>query len=88
MRPVKVSTEVIAEALWLLLIEAVPGLAGWGVLAVVVGGTVAAVLAEPVIVRLVWWARPPSTPMRVPGEAQALIVAGLGGPLGRPSLAL
>jgi len=41
---VKAPRVVIATVLWVLLIEAVPGLAAWGVLAVVVGGTVAAVV--------------------------------------------
>lgn len=60
---------VIAAVVWLLVIEALPGPAAWGVLAVVVVGTVAGVVAEPVIIRLVWWARRPSTPLAVPGDS-------------------
>jgi hypothetical protein len=59
---------VIAAVVWLLVIEALPDPAAWGVLAIVVGGTVAGVVAEPVIIRLVWWARSPSTPLAVPGD--------------------
>ena len=64
----KLPRVVIAAVVWLLVIEALPGPAAWGVLAVVVVGTVAGVVAEPVIVRLVWWARRPSTPLAVPGD--------------------
>ena len=60
---------VIAAVVWLLVIEALPGPAAWGVLAVIVVGTVAGVVAESVIVRLVWWGRRPSTPLAVPGES-------------------
>lgn len=70
----KLPRVVIAALLWLLLIEALPGPAAWGVLAVVVGGTVAGVVAEPVIVRLVWWARRPSTPIAVPGDPQVRVL--------------
>ena len=42
---VKVPRVVFAAVVWLVLIEALPGVAGWGVL-VVVGGTLAAVLAD------------------------------------------
>ena len=59
---------VISAVLWLLVIEVLPGPAGWGVLAVVLFGTVAGVVAEPAIVRLVWWASRPSTPLAVPGD--------------------
>jgi len=71
---VKVPRVVIAAVLWLMVIEALPGLAAWGVLAVVVGGCVAAVVAEPVIVRLVWWARRPSAPVALPGDPQARVL--------------
>jgi hypothetical protein len=64
----KLPRVVIAAVVWLLVIEALPGPAAWGVLAVVVVGTVAGVVAEPAIVRLVWWARRPSTPLAVPGD--------------------
>lgn len=60
---------VIAAAVWLLVIEALPGIAAWGALAVVVVGMVAGVVAEQVIIRLVWWARRPSTPLAVPGDS-------------------
>jgi len=75
---------VIAAVIWLLVIEALPGIAAWGVLTVVGGGTVAGVVAEPVIVRLVWWARRPSTPLAVPGDPRARVlvtgrrIAGIG----------
>jgi len=64
----KLPRVVIAAVLWLLVIEALPGPAAWGALAIVVVGTVAGVVAEPVIIRLVWWARRPSTPLAVPGD--------------------
>ena len=64
----KLPQVVIAAGVWLLVIEALPGPAAWGVLVVVVFGTVAGVFAEAVIVRLVWWARCPSTPLAVPGD--------------------
>ncbi len=60
---------LISAGVWLLVIEALPVPAAWGVLAVVVVGTVAGVVAEPVIVSLVWWARRPSTPPAVPGDS-------------------
>ncbi len=66
---------VISAVIWLLVIEALPGSAAWGVLAVVVGGTVASVVAEPVIIRLVWWARRPSTPLAVPGDPGVRVLA-------------
>ena len=64
----KLPRVVIAAVVWLLVIEALPGPAAWGVLAFVVVGTVAGVVAEPVIIRLVWWTRRPSTPLAVPGD--------------------
>lgn len=64
----KLPQVVIAAVVWLLVIEALPGPAAWGALAIVVVGTVAGVVAEPVIIRLVWWARRPSTPLAVPGD--------------------
>lgn len=64
----KLPRVVIAALVWLLVIEALPGIAAWGVLAVVVVGTVAGVVAESVIIRLVWWARRPSAPPTVPGD--------------------
>lgn len=66
---------VISAVVWLLVIEALPVPAAWGVLAVVVVGTIAGVIAEPVIVRLVWWARRPSTPLAVPGDSGVRIWA-------------
>lgn len=65
---VKLPRVVIAAVLWLLVIEALSGPAAWGVLAIVLVGTVAGVVAEPVIIRLVWWTRRPSTPLAVPGD--------------------
>ena len=64
----KLPRVVISAVVWLLVIEALPGPAALGVMAVVVVGTVAGVVAEPAIVRLVWWARRPSTPLAVPGD--------------------
>jgi hypothetical protein len=64
---------VIAAVVWLLVIEALPDPAAWGVLAIVVVGTVAGVVAKPVIIRLVWWARSPSTPLAVPGDTGARV---------------
>jgi len=64
----KLPRVVIAAVVWLLVIEALPGPAAWSALAIVVVGTVAGVVAEPVIIRLVWCARRPSTPLAVPGD--------------------
>ncbi len=73
----KLPQVVIAAVVWLLVIEALPGPAAWGALAIVVVGTVAGVVAEPAIVRLVWWARRPSTPLTVPGDPHvAVLVTG------------
>lgn len=80
----KVPRMVMAAILWLLLIESLPSVAAWGVLAVVVGGTVTAVVAERAIVRLLWWAHRPSTPVHMPGDPQVRVlitrrrVAGIG----------
>lgn len=71
---VKVPRVLIAALLWLMVIEALRGVAQWGVLAVVVGGTVAAVLAEPAVVRLLWRARQPSTPLVVPGDRRVRVL--------------
>lgn len=71
---VKVPRVLIAALLWLMVIEALRGVAQWGVLAVVAGGTVAAVVAEPAVVRLLWWARQPSAPLVVPGDPQVLVL--------------
>lgn len=65
---------VIAAVLWLLFIEALPAPGAWGVLTVVVAGTLAAVVAEPVVVRLLWWARTPSRPLVVPGAPQVRVL--------------
>lgn len=89
---VKVPRMLIAVLLWLVLIEALSGFAAWVVLVVVLGGTVAAVVSEPVVVRLLWWARCPSTPIGVPGDPQVRVLVtrrGLGGgiePAGRRHL--
>lgn len=80
----KLPRVVIAAVVWLLVIEALPGPAAWGVLAVVVVGTAAGVVAEPVIVRLMWWARHPSAPLKVPGDPRVRVlvtgrlIAGIG----------
>jgi len=74
----------IAAILWLLLIEVLPVPAAWVALAVVVGGTICGVVGEPVIVRLLWWARRPPSPLEVPGDPQIQVlvtrrrVAGIG----------
>lgn len=64
----KLPRVAIAAVVWLLVIEALPGPAAWGALAIVVVGTAVGVVAEPLIVGLVWWARRPSTPRAVPGD--------------------
>ena len=75
---------VISAVVWLLVIEALPGLAAWGVLALVVVGTVAGVVAEPAIIRLMWWARHPATPLTMPGDPRVRVlvtgrrIAGIG----------
>ena len=71
----KLPRVLISAVVWLLVIEALPVPAAWGILAVVVVGTIAGVVAEPVIVRLVWWARRPSTPLAVPGDSGVRIWA-------------
>ena len=71
---VKVPRVLIAALLWLMVIEALRGVARWGVLAVVAGGTVAAVVAEPAVVRLLWWARQPSAALVVPGDPQVRVL--------------
>jgi len=71
---VKVPRVLIAALLWLMVIEALRGVARWGVLAVVAGGTVAAVVAEPAVVRLLWWARRPSASIVVPGDLQVRVL--------------
>ena len=69
----KLPQVVIAAVVWLLVIEALPAPAAWGVLAIVIVGTVAGVVAESVVVRLVWWARRPATPLAVSGDSGVLI---------------
>ena len=71
---VKLPRLVIAAVLWLLVIEALPERAAWGVLVVVIGGTVTALLSESVIVRLVWWARRASTHLAVPGDPRVRVL--------------
>lgn len=71
---VKVPRMVIAALLWLVLIETLPGFAAWVVLVVVLGGTVAAVVAEPLVVRLLWWAHRPLTPIAVPGDPRVRVL--------------
>lgn len=75
---------LISAVVWLLVIQALPGIAAWGALAVVAAGTAAGVVAEQVIVRLMWWARHPSTPLTMPGDPQVRVlvtgrrIAGIG----------
>ncbi len=71
---VKVPRVVIAAVGWLVVIEALPGLAAWIVLVLVVGGTVAAVVAEPVVVRVLWWATQPAPPLVVSGDSQVRVL--------------
>lgn len=71
---VKVPRMVIATLLWLVVIEASPGLPGWIVLVLLVGGTVAAVVAEPVVVRVLWWATKPTPPIVVSGDSQVRVL--------------
>lgn len=71
---VKIPRVVIAAVGWLVVIEALPGLAGWIVLVLVVGGTVAAIVAEPVVVRVLWWAIPPPPPIVVSGDSQVRVL--------------
>ena len=71
---VKVPRVVIAALLWLVVIEALPGLAAWIVLVLVVGGAVAAIVAEPVVVRALWWAARPATPIVVSGDSQVRVL--------------
>lgn len=71
---VKVPRVLIAALLWLMVIEALRGVAQWGVLAVVFGGAVAAVVAEPAVVRLLWWARRPSASIVVPGDLHVSVL--------------
>lgn len=71
---VKVPRMVIAAAGWLVVIEALPCLAGWIVLVLVVGGTVAAIVAEPVVVRVLWWATQPTPPIVVSGDSQVRVL--------------
>lgn len=71
---VKVPRVLIAALLWLMVIEALRGVAQWGVLAVVVGGPVASVVAEPAVVRLLWWARQPSIRLVVPGDPHVSVL--------------
>lgn len=70
---VKVPRVVIAAVLWLLVIESMPGFWGWGILAVVVCGTVAGVVAESMVVRLLWWARP-TVPLAIAGEPHVRVL--------------
>lgn len=71
---VKVPRVVIAAVLWLLLIESMPDFWGWGILVVVVCGTVAGVVAEPMVVRLLWWPRRPSLPLAIAGEPHVRVL--------------
>ena len=71
---VKVPRVVIAALLWLVVIEALPGLAAWIVLVLLVGGTVAAIVAEPVVVRVLWWATQPAPPIVVSGDSQVRVL--------------
>lgn len=71
---VKVPRVVIAALLWLVVIEALPGLAGWIVLVLLVGGTVAAIVAEPVVVRVLWWATQPAPPIVVSGDSHVRVL--------------
>ncbi len=71
---VKVPRVAIATLLWLVVIDALPGLAAWIVLVLVVGGTVAAIVAEPVVVRALWWATQPTPPIVMSGDSQLRVL--------------
>jgi len=71
---VKVPRMVVAAVGWLVVIEALPGLAAWIVLVLLVGGTVAAIVAEPVVVRVLWWATKPTPPIVVSGDSQVRVL--------------
>nr|NLI49028.1 hypothetical protein [Propionibacterium sp.] len=71
---VKAPRVMIAAVLWLLLIESMPDFWGWGILAVVVCGTVAGVVAESMVVRLLWRARRPSVPLAIAGEPHVRVL--------------
>jgi hypothetical protein len=71
---VKAPRVVLAGVLWLVLIEVVPGVAAWALLAVLVAGTAAAVVAEPLVVQLMWWARRPVTALVVPGDSRVTVL--------------
>ena len=71
---VKAPRVAIAAVLWLLLIESMPDFWGWGILVVVFCGTVAGVVAEPMGVRLLWWARRPSVPLAMAGEPHVRVL--------------
>lgn len=71
---VKAPRVVLAGVLWLVLIEVVPAVAAWVLLAVLVAGTAAAVVAEPLVVQLMWWARRPVTALVVPGDSRVPVL--------------
>ncbi len=71
---VKVPRVAIAAVLWLLVIESMPGFWGWGILVVVTCGTVAGVIAESMVVRLLWWAWRPSVPLAIAGEPEVRVL--------------
>lgn len=67
---VKAPRVALAAVLWMFAIEAAGGLAAWVILTVVVAGTLASVVAESVMVRVLWWAwrSAPIEGAGVPGE--------------------
>ena len=71
---VKAPRVAIAAVLWLLLIESMPDFWGWGILVVVICGTVAGVVAESMVVRLLWRARRPSVPLAIAGEPHVRVL--------------
>lgn len=71
---VKVPRMAIAAVVWLMVIEASPGLGAWIVLLLLVGGTVAAIVAEPVVVRVLWWATKPTPPIVMSGDSQVRVL--------------
>jgi len=59
---------------WLVVGAAVPWPGGWLLVGVLVAGVVAAAVAEPLLVRLLWLARTPSTPIIVPGSPKVVVL--------------
>lgn len=70
---VKTPRVALAAVLWMFAIEAAGGLAAWVILTVVIAGTLASVLAEPVMVKVLWWAWR-SAPIGIPGVPEERVL--------------